>query len=1796
MDADHKQSAKWPFKKFENKVTVQMAPGKVIQTLISYNNTKVKGLPSHEGEIALSYPGRDMKIADKLTQVNKNTYENHFTVQWQKEKQATVQSTYTKTGKDIYNIENTLILPNKKAAKATAMLQIKAGAYKTKLEFDAVENSICKDRMLYAIEASIVHANGGKRKSRDISFDVVWSPVNKFSSNIISITTDSSVSHKLTFSTPFSSLKTFDSEVTYAWNKGKYSSTMKLSWNKKNEIWQEFSITHPGEELELNYLASSNIKGKKSFLKFSAIKVGPKVTAQLKLDVLDSPTFQMMLSYTNEKKYRKTEGSFSFHILGTNADLKMSHTYYPPNDETILVGKGKLNLPFQKLKEISTSYSLKHNRQMSSIDIDYSTSLNNFRNGKLEVEVSRNLPKLLRCKMQLMQMDKLLLSLEAKYQRKGNQFKIDVDGTDQHGEKITTLINLDLSGPRKTSTFEIKSNYIKLSANGGFEYKNGQFVDGEMKIMANGQNIKISANYLKDDETHKVTGSLQLPDGRSIDGKFGLMLKDSISVSLLVNSPDFARLTNIDINLIYNGDSQSNVMKGYVKILPYLKESEFEASFSMKENFNLAFVLKTPFGNMRNVKATISLPQNLKNNKKIKSEFELNNNKVMDLEFSYNVKSIQDFSASFDLKTSHRRLDVVSLLVKHSGDFFDMQSILKVKIGREMKVSGKIRNSASYNEISLKGEFKDFDDFEISFLRVNSLDDMKATLFYKHEGKEKFKSKLIIKGYGTTINAMMKISDILDFAFESELDMENISFNLRSNLELQQEEIYRIVVTYEHLAKLYIKSSFPSYNDELTLTLNGDLKMFNALAKLIHNTDKYELIISNQGYYRKMDAQLITPFFTDMASFIFNGDQETFNAQVKFMHDNDQYELVVSNRNHYRQLTITLSTPFSSDNLDIDFEGDLSSFNSRITFTHNKVVYKLEASNEEYYRNINVKLTIPSTQIEVLFKLKGNLQTFNSMTSLTFNEKKIILVVFNKDYYKQISINLTTPLSKDSLSFSLDGNLNSFNAKLKYMHYKELYELVVHNSGYYREIEAKLSTPYFRDMLSISVDGKLSDFTVQIKVMHNHKNYQITISKSRNYRNLSLELTTPFYEGSLDFSLKGTLQSFHMVTKFLHNNNKFQLTVSNVNYYRQMEAELLTPYFKESVNFLLKGNLRKFNTQLTLRHNKIVYEIKVSNQEFYRQMNFQLTTPIISCNFQFEGTLQAVNIDFELVIGKAKYECLISTKKYFQISELKVTIPRHTLIIKSNIYYKKKSITGDVNATFDGKKCVLTGFYKDTGRKKIVKVNLKTPYFEERLQGTTAGTFRKFNANMKLEHNKDVYELIASNKNYYDELDLNLIAPGIKVKFQSEGNIQKCKVSASLKMANDLYEVILSNQNYFQNINLELSTPQTGKCTFNFVFQGNWNNFDVESRFSQNNKYEVNISIDRKTGKYGVKLFTPQININGNFNGNLKSFSLNANVNITTFDSSEMKLSIMSEGFQKTDMVLNLKSPWTGMIDIFYEHNGEIGKSFNSKGYIERDGTRFAGYSLDMSFVDGYSFDFKCDCDNSKNVIEVKGDLKFQGVKTVATLSANTPFRSFKEVFITVQTKLLRDGPSVDLDLKFPNQDYSLNIDLSNSNFNTLLNVNMDKKNKNEQYQFQTSYKNNDQRSDVSRSFNFKMVLPERTISFDSRFGETDHLLLASTALTWDDNKHQKIGVEFEFHKGNKKAFKCKLITPRRNVELFGSFLAKDKQNSAMGYIMLDADRSPQKIEAKADVISYSNGKDIDLLLKFPNQKNVSFF
>ena len=1721
VEANHVQSAKWPFKKFENKVMVQMAPGKVVQTLLSYNNAKVKGLPSHEGEIALSYPGRDMKIADKLMQVNKNTYENHFIVQWQKGKQATVQSTYTKTGKDIHNIENTLRLPNKKEAKATGMLQAKAGAYKTKLQFAADEGLIFRQKINYMAEGGATYTINPKQISTDVNAEVMWAPNQKISANFnFDYRKTNLFTSKLTFTTPFDAMKNFDGQTKYTWANRKYTSMMSVSWNKQNELKQDFSFAYPN--FELSYDASALLNGKKSEIGIAMKYSDMSVNGNIKVSHGKTTIIDVILKHNNQKMGVESEMGLDFDILDASGKMKITLKYDKRKGELMSNGEGKLNLPVQQLRQISASYNLKHNNDLSSIDMSYSSSLRNYKNGKMMIEMKRNLPKMLKVTVNLAFNGNPVVNINVDYGKKKDNIDMKIEVTEPNGKTNTASGNINLSGDRKTANVEIKSRYIDFSADGSLDYQGLSSVDGELKVTANGKSVMININYKKEGNTYKVSGTLGLPDGRSLKMEGSLDLKNNL-VALKTMSPDFPELTEVDLAFSFNSDKRMFSSTASLKVMPYFDTAQFEMKFTKKQ-FNIE--MKSKFESWKQAKLTVTLDGDWVRSQKLKAVFKVNNEEMLDLEMNYDFKSVNDFIVSMTALTSHRRYKEFQFALKKKGPFSALESSLKLKLANILMFDVVFQNSKKAIELSIDGQLLDFDEWKSTFELKGNLNSMTVNIITNKAEEEVNKIEASLKDFGRSIVIKVNGPNAVNLNFNMDVDTEAITFNMASTFTSNDGAKYEMSASYEHLSKLQIKTSIPNYEDELLITFSGNLKAFNIQTKFSHNNQIYELILSNKQYYRQVDGILNTPYFQDTASFKLTGNPEQMNIVAQVMHNQDKFELTFSNSGYYQQIDAKLDTPYFQPTLKFSLIGNPEKFNFELKINFDQKVYEMKASNEEFFRKMNFLLDTPFLNID--FQFEGDLENAKGSFTVLYGKTKYELSFSNKDFFQDCSLTLTIPKHALKVNIKINFKKKGTTGDVNIIYNKKKRSV----SGTYKDLGRKkiikgdLTTPSYKNSFSALLTGKPKKFNAEVKIIHNKETYELTLSSKNFYEMIDLNIYAPGMEAKLDF--EGELKKFKSFASIKIANDMYRFVLSNDNYVRNIHVEMASPQ---------TGN--------------------------------------VMIGYDFQGNLNNFNLTAQFSIFKEKYEIMASAKDYFREISGKLTTPQfgeQSLTVKINGQLK------DFNGFIEVKNN--NEVYRSEFSLKNNEFSLSLPIMLEKLQVKFKGNWKNFESVMQImTYQGERIEISATNKNF-KEMTAHLVIPrvdDINVLVKTNGNLRKGKATMKMSVGENMFET-----------EVEIN------------FDGSQASFKIKPEYkilgrSGKAKLEIDLMFNEQSYKYDFESEIEGILVKSE--GSVKispEISVTMTVNVPKFDSSEMKLRIVSRGLQKTDMMLNLKSPWTGMSNVFYEHNGEMGNSFNSKGYIEQDGARVAGYSIDMSFVDGYSFDFKCESDNSKNVIEVKGDLKFQGVKTVATLSANTPFRSFKEVFITVQTKLLRDGPSVDLDLKLPNQDYSLNIDLSNSNFNTLLNVNMDKKNQDKQYQFQLTYKNNDQRADVSRSFNFKMVLPQRTVSLDSHFENAQKSFIMSSDLVWDVATDQKAGFELMLLKGQQNEGKFRIITPRRTIELFGKVEVNGNHCSTVGHIMMDENNKDQKIDIKADIMESSNKVDIDLTVKFPNQNKVS--
>ena len=1539
-----------------------MAPGKVVQTLLSYNNAKVKGLPSHEGEIALSYPGRDMKIADKLMQVNKNTYENHFTVQWQKGKQATVQSTYTKTGKDIHSIENTLRLPNKKEAKATGMLQVKSGAYKTKLQFAADEGLIFRQKINYTAEGGATYTINAKQISTDVNAEVMWAPNQKISANFnFDYRKMNLFTSKLTFSTPFDAMKNFDGQSKYTWANRKYTSMMSVSWNKQNELKEDFSFAYPN--FELSYDASALLNGKKSEIGLAMKYSDMTVNGNIKVSHGKTTIIDVILKHDNQKMRFESEMGLDFDILDASGKMKITLKYDKRKGELMSNGEGKLNLPVQQLRQISASYNLKHNNDLSSIDMSYSSSLRNYKNGKMMIEMKRNLPKMLKATMNLTLNGNPVVNINADYGKKKDDIDMKVEVTEANGKKNTASGNINLSGDRKTANVEIKSRYIDFSVDSSLDYESASSVDGELKVTANGKSVIINVNYKKDADFN-VDWVLVLPDQKRIDGKFILNRKDKIDISFIYNSPGFQHLKHIDIKFTKVFNSVSTLTKGYVKILPHLEKSEFEASFSKRDN-TFAFELKTPWRKVNHVKATMSLRQDSTTSQIIESEFLLNGNKIIVMKLDYDIKNLKDVSALFQVKTSNQRFDSITVNFSHTGIFSNMKSNLNITVGQETKFDMKLQNSYMNSEIFLKTHGLNFDDREIQISRHgDKITNLYTMFLYKDGDQERVKCHFTINQYHPSLSISVKYPRIFIFEHFIDFYMEDMALSFISNLTTKQE-IYKFVGSYQHLSNLILLANVPSFEHELSMTFGE--KMFKVKANLILNSQNYTATMSVDNNYEKIEAQFHTPHSQNSVFFIKKGSIDSMNIDAGGVHNGQNFKLTFSNDDYYRRLKTLMTAPSVSLSIDFFLNGIIRNFNTVLAIELNNKKYEMKASNKEYTNHMNFMLNSPAGKC--VFYFMNNAHKINGKISALFGGEK-----YELELKKDASLEISLLLSKYFEMRILHKN-NDLKANLKVLPYLEKCKLEARLVNQHQpKLVIDLNTDWYGwKSIHTTISWEKHSIFTQKLMLESFLNDKKSLNMKLIYRINSIRDFT----GSFDVKMSHyRFEDINVDLKYFRQNFRVD-SFLKVKFGREKDfvANVRNTDRMSEISLRVEqGDYDAWEMLITRMgfqdHMKVTFSEKIggdelsSGQLFIQRYNNSLNVEIKSLivNFEFKSEFDLEKIFFNLrsrmeFKQKEMYNILATyehvTKLYARIAvssyngELMITVDENLKILNSSLKLKlanilmfdalfqnskkaiKLSIDGQLldfdewKSTFELKGNLnsmtvniitnkaekevnkIEASLKDFGRSIVIKVNgpnavnlnFNMDVDTEAITFNMASTFTS-NDGAK-------YEMSASYE-HLSKLQIKTSIPNYEdeLLITFSGNLKAFNMQTKFSHNNQIYELILSNKQYYRRVVGILNTPYF-QDTASFKLTGNPEQMNIIAQVMHNkDKFELTFSNSGYYQQIDAKLDTPyfQPNLKFSLRGNPKKFNFGLKLN---FDKQiyEMKAS-NEEYFRKMNFLL----------------------------------------------------------------------------------------------------------------------------------------------------------------------------------------------------------------------------------------------------------------------------------------------------
>ncbi|GAB1606238.1 hypothetical protein Ahia01_000906300 [Argonauta hians] len=466
----------------------------------------------------------------------------------------------------------------------------------------------------------------------------------------------------------------------------------------------------------------------------------------------------------------------------------------------------------------------------------------------------------------------------------------------------------------------------------------------------------------------------------------------------------------------------------------------------------------------------------------------------------------------------------------------------------------------------------------------------------------------------------------------------------------------------------------------------------------------------------------------------------------------------------------------------------------------------------------------------------------------------------------------------------------------------------------------------------VTIDPETLGLDLELFLQSGSNDYKFVTS----YDHLSkfvMRIETPTSEFKIMTTLTGTLKTFKYKGDVTLDSYKYHVSVSNKDYFRELRAKFQAPQMSESLDFTVDGDLENFNMAFSAKHNEDMYQLKASNKLYYQIMNFEMTAPQLQASMKMDNTLKNIHGDFSLSVQGSKYEVNYYCKNFYEQLRLAVSVPKHDIVMKSSIDSKKNGVLGDVTLLYNKKKFTLGATYKNFGRKMVIKSDLKTPYFNDDLTLTIAGKLKKFNVVAKLQHNKQMYELTASNKAYFKSLDFNLYWPGAKAKLDFEGELKRFKVFAGVTIAKEQYKLVVYNQNYFKGISAELNTPQWGLTQFKFDCGGNSRNFYVNSQIlRKKTEYSVATSVNMDGDSYSLSLTSPLISFTGNTMNGMKSSNVKAKM---VYNSQTYELAASNEDYLNF-LSLNMTTPQLGSqkfvfhkkqghaFSVRYERNAEV--------------------------------------------------------------------------------------------------------------------------------------------------------------------------------------------------------------------------------------------------------------------------------
>eukprot|EP00106_Octopus_bimaculoides_P022203 XP_014789645.1 PREDICTED: uncharacterized protein LOC106883230 [Octopus bimaculoides] len=1130
----------WPLRKVDISTAMQLS-NKVSKAGIFYSNVKVKGLQKTEGKVSLDTPHRDMGIEVKIDQLTSSTYNSSASVQWQKGRSASIE-TMLKNTPQVSHIENTVKFPNNKNVKLIVTVNKSNNNYNGFSMLHADEGTLSNQKI--DLKAKSKYNRNGADTTGEVNLELESDASKKFKFTASRHNTNGQkTTTEIDLATPFEALKSYSDSIEQTVDNKQLSYRRKIQWRSngnENDIQTDLNYNWAIQEFDCNYHSSINSIPTDMELLFK--NSANKKSALFKVNHnKPNPLIFIKMDHARDRRQVTTDASLMFDMYNSNGNVKFAMQ----KDDREITFSGDVNVKISNHR-LESTYSLKHNDAESSIKLNYTSNLHKNRNqGSISTVVTKNLPGNVKADVSVTLNNKPQLKMVVNSVWSKGNVDVNVEVTDHNAKMIAGSFNLNLSGTRKTSHAEIKSDSTDITFSAAVDFQSDHNIDSELQMGYNGKNLLLSGNYKKESSNHKINANFGLPDGRQIKMQTSFNNAAKKSFSFNVESEDF-----MDMVFSVQQDNKNFMVDASVKVLPYLEKTQLKASLTRDKMLEASAELETPFESIKQAKAIVSLEIDGKKQDTINVKTFLNSKKFSSFKLVYNIRSLKDFSVKITVSTLHRKYNEFLFDITHRGDWMNFDSNVEMKAGNIFMLKSTWKNGQHNTDLDFSATVR---DRTWVFQLVKSNSELTSNVTYKIRQKDQYTAHMKLNGK----QGSLQLTAPGDKKF-------NADMTINPN---------------DHVAKLDLKLSIPSDASELMLTFSGTLASFNFQADFTHNTDKYIVTVSNKD--KLLEVTVATPLINSKMDLTKNGGWDMFTMNLEAKYHNIEKQLILSVVKDHKKINVDLSAPAC----EIQFHWDNNNIeNGMVSISLKKFKFEVVYTDKDAKpKTLSLTFSTPKHNLVMKMSIDVKKNGIDGNVLTTYNEKKLNLDGSYKtvDQKKIFKGKMETPTSTYDLTGTLTGKLKKFKITIKLQHDKDAYELTMSNKAF-KTLNLNMCAPGFK--LKMDFEGELQKFKFFTSMNIGKKQFKGVISNENYWKGFNADITADLANFEMKWEFDSDMRKMLLSTQLQGKQNKYSLSSSiNIDTH-SYSLSIMLPWFILKANIMNGFQSSNMETKLVFSH------------------------------------------------------------------------------------------------------------------------------------------------------------------------------------------------------------------------------------------------------------------------------------------------------------------------------------------------------------------------------------------------------------------------------------------------------------------------------------------------------------------------------------------------------------------------------------------------------------------------------------